>query len=112
MGVVWPFYELYIPVFGWQVTGTWRSARRALRALRCPGIERRYDRLANFAAATSLVRGGTAIATTLIPVRGEHSAVDVAGVVAFAFGMSALLAMAIRGVIRVVGKLIAADRED
>jgi hypothetical protein len=54
-------------------------------------MERRYDRLANFAAATSLVLGGTAIATILIPVRDEHSAVDVAGVVAFALGVSALL---------------------
>jgi hypothetical protein len=112
VGLVWLFQGLYLPVFVWQVIGTWRSARRALSGPRSASIERSYNRKANFFAAISLVFGLMAIATIIFPIRGGDSAAHIAIVAASGLGMIVLGALATWGGIRLAGKLIATGRED
>jgi hypothetical protein len=113
-GLVWLFDGLYIPVFVWLVTGTWRSARRALNSggPRSASIQRRYNRRAIFIAAGWLVAGMIITATLIFPVRDRESAVAIAVGTAFGLGVTALGGLASLSIIRVIGKLVAAGEQD
>jgi hypothetical protein len=111
--LVWLFEGLCIPVFVWQVTGTWRSRRSALnRSPRSYGIQRSYKRLAIVFAASALAVGAGATATIILPIREGDPIVATAVGPAFGLGVATLMALAGWGVIRVVGKVIATGRED
>jgi hypothetical protein len=111
--LVWLFEGVCIPVFVWQVTGTWRSGRSALnRSPRSADIQRCYNRLAIVFAASALAVGVGATATIILPIREGDPIVATAVGTAFGLGMTTLMALAGWGVIRVVGKVIATGRED
>jgi hypothetical protein len=113
-GLVWLFDGLHISVFVWLVTGSWRSARRALNSggPRSASIQRRYNRPAIFIAAGWLVVGVIATATLIFPIRDRESAVAIAVGSALGLAVTALGSLASLSIIRVVGKLVAAGQED
>jgi hypothetical protein len=82
------------------------------RSPRSASIQRRYSRLAIVFAASALAVGVGATATIISPIRKGDPIVATAVGTAFGLGVTALMALAGWGVIRVVGKVIATGRED
>jgi hypothetical protein len=94
-------------VFVWQVTGTWRSARRALNSEepRSAGIQGWFNRLAIFSAATWVVVGVMITVMLILPIRAGESVGIIAFGIAFGLGFTALGALASWNIIPIVGKL-------